>query len=161
MNLPIELLVETYQNNLYAVAFHICKNPHDAEDVVQDTFIQYLSHKQEFASEAHIRAWLIRVAINKAKNKTTSFFRRNTLPLVDYMQTLQFPSEESSALFEAVMQLPEKYRIVVHLFYYEDYSVKEIADILRLSESNVKVRLSRGRALLRTTLTEVWDDDES
>ena len=161
MNLPIEQLVEKYQNNLYAVAFHVCKNVHDAEDVVQDTFIQYLSQTQEFESEEHIRAWLIRVAINKAKNKATSFFKRNTMPLEDYMQTLTFPSEESSALFEAVMHLPDKYRIVIHLFYYEDYSVKEIADILKLTQSNVKVRLSRGRMLLRNTLMEVWDDDES
>lgn len=161
MNLPIETLVETYQNNLYAAAFHVCRNAQDAEDVVQDTFIQYLSQKQEFESEQHIRAWLIRVAINQAKNKTTSFFRRNSLPLEDYMQTLTFESEESSALFEAVMHLPEKYRIVIHLFYYEDYAVKEIAEILRLTENNVKVRLSRGRMLLRNTLKEVWEDDES
>lgn len=161
MNLPIEQLMETYQNNLYAVAFHICQNAHDAEDVVQDTFLQYLLHTQDFASEQHIRAWLIRVAINKAKNKTTSFFRRNTLPLESYLQTLEFESEEDSALFEAVMHLPEKYRIVIHLFYYEEYSVKEIAGILRLTQSNVKVRLSRGRTLLRNTLKEVWEDDES
>lgn len=158
---PIETLVEQYQNNLYAVAFNICKNAHDAEDVVQDTFIQYLSKKQEFESEQHIRAWLIRVAINKAKNKTISFFRRSSLPLDDYIQTLKFESEESSELFEAVMHLPEKYRIVIHLFYYEDYSVKEIAEILKLTPSNVKVRLSRGRMLLRNTLKEVWNDDES
>lgn len=161
MNLPVEILVDKYQNNLYAAAFHVCKNAHDAEDVVQDTFIQYLSTKQDFESEQHIRAWLIRVAINKAKNKTTVFFRRKVVPLDDYMQTLTFESEESSALFEAVMHLPDKYRIVIHLFYYEDYSVKEIADILKLTQSNVKVRLSRGRTLLRNTLMEVWEDDES
>ncbi len=161
MNLPVETLVEAYQNRLFAVAFNVCKNAHDAEDVVQDTFIQYLSQKREFDSEEHIRAWLIRVAINKAKNKVTSFFHRNVLPLEDYIQTLQFESEESCELFEAVMHMPEKYRIVIHLFYYEDYSVKEIADILKLTPDNVKVRLSRGRNLLRTTLKEVWNDDES
>lgn len=163
MNLPVEILVEKYQNNLYAAAFHVCKNAQDAEDVVQDTFIQYLSKTQNFESEQHIRAWLIRVAINKAKNKTSSFFRRKTLPLddYDYIQTLSFPSEEASALFEAVMHLPDQYRIVIHLFYYEDYSVKEIAEILKLTQNNVKVRLSRGRTLLRNTLKEVWEDDES
>lgn len=160
MNPAIEILVEKYQNNLYAVAFNVCKNAHDAEDIVQDTFIQYLSQKKQFESEQHIRAWLIRVAINKAKNKTTSFFRRNTLPLEDYVETLQFESQESFEIFDAVMHLPPKYRIVIHLFYYEDYSVKEIAEILRLTQSNVKVRLSRGRMLLRNTLQEVWDDDE-
>lgn len=160
MKSSIELLIEKYRNNLYAVAFNVCKNAQDAEDVVQDTFIQYLSHKKEFESESHIRAWLIRVAINKAKNKNNAFFRRNTLPLENYMQTLTFVSEESSELFETVMKLPEKYRIVIHLFYYEDYSVNEIADILKVTPNNVKVRLSRGRMTLRNTLKEVWEDDE-
>lgn len=160
MKPSVEILIEQYRNNLYAAAFSICKNPQDAEDVVQDTFIQYWTQKKDFESEQHIRAWLIRVAINKAKNKSGSYFRKNTLPLEDYIETLTFQSEESLGLFEAVLALPEKYRIVIHLFYYEDYSVKEIADILKVTPGNVKVRLSRGRTLLRTTLKEVWEDDE-
>ena len=161
MKLPVEILIEKYKNNIYAVAFNICKNKYDAEDVVQDTFIQYLSHKKDFQSEQHIRAWIIRVAINKAKNKNNLFFRRNSLPLEDYMETLTFESDESYELFEAVMKLPEKYRIVIHLFYYEDYSVQEIADILKITQTNVKVRLSRGRLSLRKTLKEAWSNDES
>lgn len=161
MKLPVEILIEKYKNNIYAVAFNICKNKYDAEDVVQDTFIQYLSHKKDFQSEQHIRAWIIRVAINKAKNKNNLFFRRNSLPLEDYMETLTFESDESYELFEAVMKLPEKYRIVIHLFYYEDYSVQEIADILKITQTNVKVRLSRGRLSLRKTLKEAWNNDES
>lgn len=160
MKQPVEVLIEQYKDSLYAAAFSVCKNVQDAEDVVQDTFIQYMSQKKEFESEQHIRAWLIRVAINKAKNKNNTFFRRNALPLEDYMETLSFETEESSELFETVMGLPEKYRIVIHLFYYEDYSVNEIAEILKLSVSNVKVRLSRGRSSLRSTLKEVWENDE-
>lgn len=68
--------------------------------------------------------------------------------------------DAEDAVFETVMGLPEKYRIVIHLFYYEDYSVREIGEILKISESNVKVRLSRGRMLLRETLKEEWDDDK-
>ena len=116
MKPSVEILIEKYRNNLYVMAFSVCKNAQDAEDVVQDTFIQYWSQKKEFESEQHIRAWLIRVAINKAKNKNNTFFRRNALPLEDYIQTLTFESEEFSELFEAVMNLPEKYRIVIHLF---------------------------------------------
>lgn len=160
MKPSVEILVEKYRSNLYAVAFNMCKNAQDAEDVVQDTFIQYLSHKKDFESEQHIRAWLIRVAINKAKNKNNTFFRRNSLPLENYIQTLTFETEEASELFETVMNLPEKYRIAIHLFYYEDYSVNEIANILKVTPSNVKVRLSRGRMSLRNTLKEVWEDDE-
>ena len=76
------------------------------------------------------------------------------------METLSFPDSQSRELFEEVMKLPDKFRIVIHLFYYEDYSVREIADILKLSESNVKTRLSRGRALLRNSLKEEWENDE-
>ena len=160
MKPPLKMLIEKYRNNLYTAAFNVCKNAQDAEDVVQDTFLQYWSQKKEFETEQHIRAWLLRVAINKAKNKNNTFFRRNALPLEDYMETLAFQSEESSELFEAVMKLPEKYRIVVHLFYYEDYSVKEIADILKITPGKVKDRLSRGRMSLRNTLKEAWEDDE-
>lgn len=160
MKQSVQELVALYRNNLFAAAFHICKNAQDAEDVVQDTFIQYYTIKKEFDNEQHIRALLIRVAINKAKNASRSFWRRNRLPLEDYMETLVFETPESADLFEVVMKLPKKYRIVIHLFYYEDYTVSEIANILKLSESNVKVRLSRGRGLLRNALKEGWDDDE-
>lgn len=112
MRHPVEILMEKYKNNIYAIAFNICKNSGDAEDVVQDTFIQYMSLKKDFETEEHIRAWLIRVAINKAKNKNISFFRMKVVPL-------------------------------------EDYSVNEIADIQKISVSNVKTRLSRGRTRRR------------
>ena len=79
MRQPVEILLEKYKNSLYAVAFNVCKNAADAEDVVQDTFIQYMSLKKDFETENHIRAWLIRVVINKAKNKNMAFFRKNIL----------------------------------------------------------------------------------
>ena len=73
---------------------------------------------------------------------------------------MPFEAPEDSTLFAQVMALPEKYRVVIHLFYYEDYPVKDIAGILKVSENNVKVRLSRGRALLKKALKEEWSDDE-
>lgn len=160
MRKPVQELIERYQNNLYAVAFNVCKNAQDAEDVVQDTFIQYHTNNKNYESEQHIRAWLIRVAINKAKNMNHTFWRQNKLSLEDYMETLTFETPESENLFETVMKLPEKYRIVIHLFYYEDYTIHEIADILKISQSNVKVRLSRARLLLKETLQEEWEDDK-
>jgi len=152
--------MERYWNSLFVAAFQICKNREDAEDVVQDTFLQYHTSKKEYESEEHIRAWLLRVAINKAKNVNLTFWRRNKQPLEDYIETLPFETKEDSNLFEAVLALPEKYRVVIHLFYYEDYSVQEIAGVLKLSESNVKIRLSRGRKMLKEALKEEWEDDE-
>ncbi len=160
MRQSVQEQFEKYQNNLYAAAFNICKNTEDAKDIVQETFIQYYSLRKEFDNEQNIRAWLIRVAINKAKNINRSFWRKNKKPLEDYMESLTFETPESEELFETVMALPEKFRIVIHLFYYEDYAIREIADILKISESNVKVRLSRGRSLLKIKLQEEWDDDE-
>ena len=159
MRQSLHELAAMYQDNLFAAAFNICQNAQDAEDVIQDTFIKYHTTKKEFENEQHIRAWLIRVAINKAKNVTRTFWRRNKISIEDYMETLTFETPESADLFETVMQLPEKYRIVIHLYYYEDYAVSEIADILKLSESNVKTRLSRGRAMLRKELEGEWVDD--
>ncbi len=160
MRQPIQELMERYRNSLFVVAFQICKNREDAEDVVQDTFLQYHTNKKEYESEEHIRAWLLRVAINKAKNVNLTFWKRNKQPLEDYMETLAFETKEDSNLFEAVLALPEKYRVVIHLFYYEDYSVQEIAGVLKLSESNVKIRLSRGRGMLKEALKEEWEDDK-
>lgn len=160
MRQSVNEVIARYQNNLYAIAFNICKNKDDAEDVVQETFIQYHTYKKEFENEQYIRAWLIRVAINKAKNLSKTFWRKNKQNLEDYMETLTFETPASENLFETVMKLPEKYRIVIHLFYYEDYAIREIANILKISESNVKVRLSRGRTLLKEALQEEWEDDK-
>ncbi len=160
MRLPVQELMNMYKNNVYAVAFNICKNASDAEDVVQDTFLQYYMTHKSFDNEQHIRAWLLRVAINKAKNIQSSFWHRNGMPLDDYIETFSFETPETKELFEEVMKLPKKYRVVVHLFYYEDYSIKEIAKILRTTESNIKVRLSRGRAKLKDALKEGWEDEQ-
>ena len=117
MRQSVQELIERYQNNLYAIAFNICKNPSDAQDVVQDTFIQYYTSKKEFEDEQHLRAWLIRIAINKAKNMTLTFWHQHKVSLEEYMETLTFETPESENLFEEVMKLPKKYRIVIHLFY--------------------------------------------
>lgn len=159
MRQSVQELMALYQNNLFAVAFNICKNAQDAEDVVQDTFVRYYTIKKEFDNEQHVRAWLIRVTINKAKNINHTFWKQNKISIEEYMETMVFDTPEASDLFESVMNLPEKYRIVTHLFYYEDYNIHEISIILKLSESNVKVRLSRARKLLKEALKEEWDND--
>ena len=159
MRLDTGVVMERYKDNIFAIAFNITKNSADADDVVQDTFIEYHTAKKEFDSEEHIRAWLVRVAINKAKNITMSFFRRVSVPYEEYVESLTFETPEAEHLFEEVMKLPEKYRIVIHLFYHEDYNIREIAAIMHLSEANVKVRLTRGRKLLKSVLKEGWTDD--
>lgn len=159
MRMETQALAETYRDRLFAAAFQVCGNAADAEDAAQEALLRYHISEKQFESEQHIRAWLLRVAINCAKNLSRSFFRRNTVPLETYMETLEFDSGESQEIFREVMSLPKKYRLVIHLYYYEDYSVAEIGRILALTESNVKVRLSRGRQLLKKSLQEEWDDE--
>ena len=110
-----DLGLEKYKDHLFAAAFNVCKNAADADDVVQDTFLQYHTTNRQFENEQHIRAWLIRVAINKAKNINLSFWRQKGVPLEEYMETLTFETPEAQTLFTEVMKLPEKYRIVIHL----------------------------------------------
>ena len=154
MRQSLEELIEAYQKSLYAAAFNICRNTDDANDVVQDTFIQYYTTKKQFQDEEHLKAWLLRVAVNRAKDITRSFWRRNKISIEEYAEEIPFENQEDRELFEAVMKLPEKYRDVIHLYYYEELSVKEIAGILGASQGSVKMRLSRGRSFLRDVFKE-------
>ena len=158
MKLPLEVVIERYWNNLYAAAYVICQNRQDAEDAAQDAFIQYYMTDRSFDSEVHIRAWLTRVTINRAKNICRKAAHTQALPEPDVPVFEYAPDRD---LMLALLLLPEHYRIVIHLFYYDGYAVKEIAALLHLTQSAVKVRLSRGRKMLKEQLREGWNDDES
>lgn len=159
MRLSVDEAFRKYGDRIFSAAFSICQNQADADDVVQDTLIRYYSLNKEYENESHLKAWLIRVAINRSKDITSSFWRKNKVEWEDYMEELAFEEPKDSQLFEAVMQLPEKYRTVIHLFYYEDYAVGEIANILRRPEGTVKSQLNRGKKL-KNMLQEGWNDDE-
>ena len=154
MRQSLEELIGLHQKSLYAAAFNICRNADDANDAVQDTFIQYYTSKKQFHDQEHLKAWLLRVAINRAKDISRSFWRKNKISIEDCSGEIPFESQEEHDLFEEVMKLPGKYREVIHLYYYEDLSVKEIARILRITEGSVKMRLSRGRNSLRNVFKE-------
>lgn len=160
MKLSVDEAYEKYADRVFAAAFSVCRDQADAEDVVQDTYIRYQARKRDFENEEHIRAWLLRVAINRARDVISSFWRRNRVTWEAYMDELEFQEPEDHQLFDAVMRLPDRYRTVVHLFYYEDYSVRQIAELLGSSEGTVKSQLNRGRKLLKNMLMEEWNDDE-
>lgn len=143
-----------HSKSVFAAAYSLLKNREDAEDVVQDCFLRYYSGEKQFESDAHLRSWLLRVAVNRAKDLLRSASRRRNVPFEDAAAEQAIPSEESRALFRAVGELPEAYRIVIHLHYYEDYPVREIARVLRLPQATVKTRLFRGRELLKKALKE-------
>ena len=161
MKLSLPVVAEQFANSVYAAAFSICRNIHDAQDIMQETFLEYHITEKNFASQEHIRSWLLRVAINKARNLCRSAQHQRTLPLEDWAQALVFPEPIDRKLFETVMALPDQSRVVLHLYYYEGYSVKEISKLLHLGESAVKHRLARGRTQLKESLKEDWNNDGS
>ena len=160
MKIDTEQVIATYKDRIFAIGLTMLKNPDDAEDVVQETFLRYHTYKKDFESKEHIESWLYKVAINKAKDIQRKFWRRKQVSMEDYMATIPFDRSQDEELFQAVMALPSKYSIVIHLYYYEDYSIREIAQQLKLNEGNVKVRLSRARQLLKKQLKENWNDEE-
>ncbi|MCR5119476.1 MAG: sigma-70 family RNA polymerase sigma factor [Lachnospiraceae bacterium] len=151
-------ICEKYGDRLYAAAFNICRQPQDAEDAVQDALIALYRSDKEFESEEHIKAWLLRVTVNAAKSTIRLFWNRNRTSYEDYMDSLVFEDASDKTLMDEVLALPEKYRIVLHLHYFEEYKTREIADILNISENTVKTRLLNGRKLLKTKL-EGWEDE--
>lgn len=159
MRLSVDEAFRRYGDRVFSAAFSICRNREDADDTVQDTFLKYHTQNADYADESHLKAWLLRVAINRAKDITGAFWRRNRVSWEDYMDELEFEQPEDRSLFEAVMRLPEKYRIVIHLHYYEEYSIEEISATVHRGPGTVKSQLSRGRKLLKSILTEDWNHD--
>ena len=159
MELDLEQLYKKYRDNIFAIGLNYFGNPSDADDIVQETFYKLSKSRTDFDSEEHIRNWLIRVAVNECKRISLSFWRRNRMPLQEYLETISFETVEESELFSEVMMLKPKYRQIIHLFYYEGYSTAEIADILHISQSTVTTRLARARHQLKENLREVWNDE--
>lgn len=142
-----------YRDMLYRIAFSNMKSKADAEDAVQEAFCRYLKAPPVFDGDAHEKAWLIRVVINICRDMQKSAWYTRTVAFDEVPEKemkhfkLPFQTEDETIWF--VMELPEHYRNPLYLFYYEDYSVKEIAQIMELEEGTVKTRLKRGREMIK------------
>ncbi len=147
-------LVDTYGDAVYRLAYAHTGSRFDAEDVTQETFLRLIRAAPEFKEEAHCKAWLLRVAVNCAKDLHRSFWRKRAVPLEEAESVPAPEQTEDSPLLRAVLALPERYRTVVHLYYYEGYSAAEIGRIVGKSVSAVNTRLSRARGMLRNMLKE-------
>ena len=148
-------LVQKYFNMVYKIALSRTGDVHHAEDVVQDTFVRFLKSDKEFESEEHVKAWLIKVTVNCSKSVFLSAWYKKTAPL---NEEISFDSPEKSEVYYATMALPQKYRTVIHLFYYEDMSVRDISLALGIKETTVKSQLHRGRELLKENLKGEYGD---
>ena len=151
---------ERYKDMIYRIALNYYGNPYDADDTVQDALLKLYRFEKPFESEEHLRSWLIRVSVNLCKNGLRKAKLRRHAALEDVEVPVQFELPEQTGLYQAVMSLHERYRTVLYLFYYEELSVSEIAEVLKIKPSAVTTRLSRARQQLKTKLTEVWQDEE-
>lgn len=151
----INHMIEKYSNMIYRLAIARTKNKEDAEDVFQEVFLKLSKKLPNFENETHEKAWLIRVTINLTNNLFQSAHFRKTVPLEE---NLKFEDKEMSNVYFQVLSLPNKYRTMIHLFYYEGFSVKEIANILHTNENTVKTRLSRAREQLKSKLEGGFDE---
>lgn len=147
-------LAGKYKDTVFRVALNALGSPADADDIVQEVLLRLWKRSEPFENEAHAKHWMIRVALNLCKNVFRAPWRKH-LPLEELDAFTVFDTPEQGALYAEVMALPEKYRTVLYLFYYEEYSVKEIAQLLDVSQSVVTTRLSRARQALKSELTEV------
>lgn len=144
--------VKRNSQRLYMLALSFTKNHSDAEDIMQDVFLKLLKHNKSFNNEEHLDKWLTVVCVNESKNYIKSPFRKNTVLLDEAKDLYTFDTVNDYDIFKSVISLPKKERTVIHLFYYEDLPVKEIAKMLKINESAVKTRLSRGRKHLKEML---------
>ena len=157
VNNDLDALFETYGDMVYRLALVRTRSVADAEDVVQEVFLRCLKHNPVFQSAEHQKAWLLKVAVNCSKTLLGSAFRRHSVPEDAMGELVSEDDSPDSTVYDAVLKLPEKYRTAIHLYYYEDYTVKEIASLMRTTESTVKSWLHRARGMLKETLGGEYD----
>ena len=150
-NKEIAEIYKRQMKTVYRVCFAYMKNPSDTEDAVQDTFYKMIKSGVVFESEEHEKAWLIRTATNVCKNSVKHWFRKR-VNLVDYENLLSTKNIEIDYTFEVVMELPDKYKTVVYLYYYEGYTTPEISNILQKPQSTIRNYLYEARGILKKKL---------
>lgn len=144
----LDALVERNAQHMMRAAYALLHSREDAQDAVQDAFMKLLRYQPTFRDREHEKAWLLRVTINIAKNNLKVLRRYSFEPLPE----TGAPDEMRSPVLEAVQSLPDAYRVVIHLYYYEGYSIREIAQILKVPAPTVGTRLARGRKKLAVLL---------
>ena len=149
-----ERALERYGNMVYRLALARTGNPADAEDVFQEVFLRLVRSEPQLENEEHLKAWLIHTAVNCSRSLWNSIVRRREEPLRPDAEIPEQPAAEDSEVYDCVMHLPNKYRTVIHLFYYEDMPIESIGRALHISYAAAAKRLSRARELLRRDLTK-------
>ena len=141
-----------YADMVYRLGLVRTKNKSDSEDILQEVFLRYIKVWNKMESEEHIKAMLIRITVNCSNSLNTSAWFKRTVGLDENIAV--FDNYDESNVLNRVLALPKKYRTAIHLHYYCDYSVEEIAKVLKMNVSTVKTHLNRGRAMLKKQLKE-------
>lgn len=149
-------IVKRNSNRIYLIALSYLQNHHDAEDVMQETFLKLWKTNKAFNDDEHIDKWLTITCIHKCKDHFKSPFVKNSVSLDEAKKLYTFDTTQCFDVFNAIMSLPKKERLAVHLFYYEDMQIDEIAQVLRCKPSAVKTRLHRARTHLKSILGDDW-----
>lgn len=144
----IKQIVEANTQSMFRAAYSLLGDKADAEDAVQEAFLRLVEKDPVFRDDEHEKAWLLRVTINISKNMIKASERKNLTVTED----IPYDTKQNNDVLRCVSTLPERYRSVIHLYYYEGYSIKEIASILKLPSATVGTRLSRARSLLKNIL---------
>ena len=151
-------LLDKYSDMVLRIAYTNLKNRADAEDIVQDVFLRIIDKKPSFNDESHEKSWLIRATINMCKNKVNMFWNKNKCSIDDVQEfAVSDKYNTDTSVFQAVMALGEKYRVVVYMYYYEGYSTPEIADVIGKNETTIRSLLHRARNKLKDMLKEDYD----
>ena len=148
--------MEAYADMVRRICFVHLKNKYDTEDIFQNVYLKYLLHEKTFESNEHEKAWFARVTINACKDQLRYLSRRKWVSLEAFGEESVVLDEQSKEILEVVLKLPEKYRNVIYLFYYEEYSAVEIAKILGKKENTIYTWLSRAKEILREKLGGEW-----
>lgn len=146
----VESLFRLYKDDVYRLALSYTRSTQEAQDVCQTVFVKLMEQSNIAAGKE--KAWLMRVTVNQCRNLLRSRWWRTTAPLEDTLPEIRTEHRE---VYDAVMSLPPKYRVVIYLHYYEQYTTKEIAVLLKLRQTAVTTRLSRARQMLKAQLMEV------
>ena len=152
----IQRVLSVYALPIYRLAYARTRSRSDAEDICQEVFLELVSRNPTFPTENARRAWLIRVTVNKSNSLWRTLWRRR-VELREKVEVAAAQSDEASALADALAALSEDDRMLIHLFYYEGLSTKQIASVLQRKEVTVRSDLHRGREQLKTILKEAYD----
>ena len=147
-------IADRHLDMVYRLALNWLRSPADAEDAAQNAMLRLWRTDTQFQGEDHLKHWLVRVTVNECKRIALHPWRKRSLPLDEAVGEPVFDDPDRGALFRAVMDLPEAYRVPLYLYYYEGYSVSEVGELLGLKAATVETRLGRARAKLKTMLTE-------